>query len=83
MVFNFVRGSVASGYLRVGGLQVGASSMMQGAAIPMTLERAGRLASATRMENDMPNKVIRRQTIVKRRASIGVSFNACRMRQPR
>jgi hypothetical protein len=49
----------------------------------MSLERAGRLASATRIENDMPNKVIRRQTIVKRRASIGVSFNACRMRQPR
>ncbi|WP_206533229.1 hypothetical protein, partial [Mesorhizobium sp. M7A.F.Ca.CA.004.02.1.1] len=38
--------------------------------------RAGRPASATRMAKNIPNRLTSRQTMVKRRASIGsVSFN--------
>jgi hypothetical protein len=35
-------------------------------------ERVGRLVSATRMAKKEPNSAVMRQTIVKRRASIGV-----------
>jgi hypothetical protein len=49
---------------------------MQGTAMPISHERAGRLDWTARIENSMPNKVMSRQTIVNRRASIkSVSFD--------
>lgn len=44
-------------------------------ATPCSQEWAGRLALATRTENAIPNRAISRQTMVNRRASMGISFN--------
>src|SRR5438094_4992190 len=48
-------------------------SSRQASAIPQ--KRAGRPASAASMAKNMPNRLISRQTMVKRRTSIGLSFN--------
>ncbi|MGO4834831.1 hypothetical protein AB4144_21505, partial [Rhizobiaceae sp. 2RAB30] len=58
----------------VGGAQTRPCSITQGTIIPISQERAFRLVSATSIESDMPNNISRRQTIVKRRASIGYLF---------
>ncbi|MBT1155276.1 hypothetical protein J1C56_06690 [Aminobacter anthyllidis] len=59
-------------YFVSGGLQVIPFSMVQGTRLSISQDRAGRLVSATSVANMIPNKALSRQTMVNRRASIGV-----------
>jgi hypothetical protein len=59
-------------YFVSGGLQVSPSSRLHGTTLSISQDRAGRLVSATSVANMIPNRALSRQTMVNRRASIGV-----------
>jgi hypothetical protein len=65
--------STGSGHGRKLWVQVG--SFEHSLLMPCSQERSERFVWLTRTESPIPNRAISRQTMVKRRASIGISFD--------